>query len=621
MCGFAGEFVLDGTGARVELARKMASTLAHRGPDEAGEYLCPQGRCAIGFRRLAVIDPADSHQPMTSADGAVTVAFNGEIYNYRELRSELRSGGASFRTAGDTEILLHMYRRHGRAMLPRLEGMFAIAVYDRPAGTLFLARDRLGQKPLWYSTLDASVLFASQARALLQCPDVNRAADAASISLYMSFGYIPAPHSIWSGLRKLQPGHSVVFPAQADPEPFWSPNSKTCGSDSGNVREVLRASVERHMVSDVPLGALLSGGIDSSIIVSLMAEVSGKAGGVRTFTAGFDDSQYDERRAAAAVARHIGTDHTEILIHPRPAEELDELVALYDEPFADSSALPTWHVCKAARQHVTVALAGDGGDEVFCGYDRYRALHLAATMRPPAYLATSIAAALLRPFAPKAERSRLRRFVRFAASLQQPFARQYLTYRGIFRPENLPRLFTPDFAAEIDLEAPGRWFMDLYEQAEADDEPGMAQRHDMLTYLPDDLLVKTDIASMAHSLELRAPFLDRGVVELGLSLPLERRLNRGRGKLALREAFADALPPEVFRRPKRGFGVPLARWLRGPLAETLCETLTDPSFLGRGIFRAEAIAGLVNDHLTGRDDHSHRLWALLVLARWLAMRP
>ena len=384
------------------------------------------------------------------------------------------------------------------------------------------------------------------------------------------------------------------------------------------VRSSLSHAVQARMVADVPLGALLSGGVDSAVIVALMSQASGGTAGVRTFTAGFDDPDYDERPAARLVANHCGTDHTELRICPDPRGMLETLVQMYDEPFGDSSALPTFLICQAARQHVTVALAGDGGDEVFAGYDRYRAMYLAETMRPVEYLAARIAAAIARPFAPHDERNRLRRFIRFAEGLLHPFATQYLKYRALFAPEDLPRLFTDGFLASVDADAPPRWFCDLYEEGDFASEVARAQRHDILTYLPDDLLVKTDIASMACSLELRAPMLDHRLVDIGLSLPVAAKLTRRRGKTILADAFGDMLPPEVFSAPKRGFAVPLGRWLREDLRETMCETLLDGPLLDRGICRKEALAGLINDHLRGRDDHRHRLWALMILARWLA---
>ncbi|MDY6914675.1 MAG: asparagine synthase (glutamine-hydrolyzing) [Planctomycetota bacterium] len=625
MCGFAGEFVFVSGRADADLARRMAARLIHRGPDEQGAFLSADGRCAMGFRRLAVIDPPGSHQPMSSEDGRLTIAFNGEIYNFQALRSELSGQGVNFRTAGDTEVLLQLYHRDGLDMFDRLEGMFAFVLFDSRAGRVLLARDRLGQKPLWYTLLPDRVVFASEAKALLAHPQIDRQVDSLSVTHYMTSGYIPSPRSIWRGVRKLPPAHWLVLPSDgARPQPYWQPQAKPPGGSGRDlvlhVRQSLTDAVASHMVSDVPLGALLSGGIDSAVVVALMSRAAGAAGGVRTFTASFDEPEFDESAAACKVAAHCGTDHTELPIRPLADNVLDELVAMYDEPFADSSALPTLLICRAARRHVTVALTGDGGDEVFAGYDRYRAMHLGQTLRPWEYLGTRIAAAVLRPWAGHNERNRARRFLRFADSLTYPPPVQYFTLRRLFGPDGLARLLTDDYAAQLEMDAPVRWFCDLYEGGDCNDDVARAQRHDMLTYLPDDLLVKTDIASMACSLELRAPMLDHRLIELGLSLPGELKLDRRRGKKVLREAFGDMLPASVFRRPKRGFAVPLGRWLRRELRQVMLDTLLDPAFLRRGIFRRDAIEGLINDHLSGRDDHRHRLWALLVLARWLALQ-
>ena len=628
MCGFAGEFLLTPGRADLELARKMADRITHRGPDEPGEYLSADGRCALGFRRLCVIDPPGSHQPMTTPDGQLTVAFNGEIYNFPALRRDLAADGARFTSAGDTEVLLHLYRRRGGEMLHDLTGMFAFALYDAAAGRLLLARDRLGQKPLWYAALPDRVIFASEAKALLVHPRIDRTMDIPSTYLYMSMGYVPAPHTAWVGARKLRPGYRLIAAAadanahepQVTVEPYWQlqAGDPPAGADTiDHVRRAVTEAVEARMISDVPLGALLSGGVDSAIVVALMARAAGKTGGVRTFTAGFDDREFDERPAARLVADHCGTEHTELLIHPDPADMLDRIVSLYDEPYADSSALPTWLICREARRHVTVALGGDGGDEVFGGYDRYRAMSLAESIGPARYLLIRLAARLARPFAPADERNRLRRFVRFADALPDPCAMQYFKYRCLFTADDLVRLFTADFAAAGDVHAPTQWFCDLYESLDLDSEVARAQHHDLMTYLPDDLLVKTDIASMASSLELRAPLLDHHVVQLGLSLPAHRKVDAKRRKIILREAFSDILPPQVFQARKRGFGVPLGRWLREDLRDLLVETLMDKSLERRGIFRRDALAGLINDHLSGRDDHRHRLWALLVFARWL----
>ncbi len=625
MCGFAGEFCFTGATARMDIARAMASRLVHRGPDEPGEYLSTDGRLAIGFRRLRVIDPQASRQPMTNPGGRYVIAYNGECYNYGALREQLQGRGVGFRTRGDTEVVLQVLAGGGAARLGDLEGMFALALYDGEEGSLLLARDPVGQKPLWYAVRDARIVFASEAKAVLSHPDINAKADPGAVIYYYTTGYIPAPRTAWRDVRKLPAGSYVVAgpDGMGDPVRYWRPPDRGGLVDADPVdwlREALPQTVEKLMAADVPLGALLSGGLDSSIVTALMCKAAGRTGGVRTFTAGFANAGYDERPTARAVAQHCGSEHTDVLMTADPAGAVDRIVGMYDEPFADSSALATEVICRAAREHVTVALCGDGGDEAFGGYDRYRAMHLAETMSPAKYLGVRVAAGLAGMIAPRAERSRLRRLVRFAEGLGRPPALQYLHYRGLFPPDELQRLFTANFAEAVDLDAPARWFSDLYEEGESPDEASRAQRHDVLTYLPDDLLVKTDIASMASSLELRSPLLERRILEFGLSLPTSLKLCRGWGKAILREAFGHLLPAETLHRPKRGFALPLAEWLRGPLRETMVETLTDPGFLQAGIVRPEAVWGLLNDHLGRKADHQHRLWALLVHAKWLAWR-
>jgi asparagine synthase (glutamine-hydrolysing) len=637
MCGFAGEFLFApasrgagshssaGGPADVNVAATMAELLVHRGPDEAGRFTSTDGRCAIAFHRLSVVDLARSHQPMTTPDGLTTVAFNGEIYNFRQLRALLSAGGCRLATSGDTEVLLHLYRRDGAEMLRHLDGMFAFAIYDARTASLLLARDRLGEKPLWYAALADRIVFASEAPALLRHPGVTRELDRLSLTYYLTMGYIPGPRSAWVGVRKLLPGHYLCATDQAAPPVrYWQPQSVDVGGTRNDqaeaVRGAVRQAVESRMLADVPLGALLSGGVDSSVVVAQMARAAGKAGGVRTFTAGFEDALYDERPAARKVARHLGTEHTEILVRAAPAESLDELVARYGEPFADSGALPMHEICKAARKHVTVALVGDGGDEVFGGYDRYAAMGLASRVGPLGYIALRLAGTVCGLVAPNEQRNPLRRLARFAAILPHPPAVQYFMLRRLFSPDDLKRLLTDDFLADLDPEAPAEWFCDVYNGPDASDEVAYAQRHDIMTYLPDDLLVKADIASMACSLELRAPLLDHRLVCLGLSLPAELKVAGRVGKVILREAFRDDLPAEALRGPKRGFGVPLRRWLREDLFAVLTDTLMDPWLHGLGIFRPEALAGLLNDHFSGKSDHSHRLWALLVLGRWLRMR-
>ena len=600
----------------------MAATLIHRGPDEEGAFLSTDGRCAIGFRRLAIIDPERSQQPMTSPDDRLTVAFNGEIYNFRQLRETLSADGALFRTGGDTEVLLHLYDRYGAELVHHLMGMFAFILYDATKGDLLLCRDRFGQKPLWYSILPDRIVFASEAKALFVHPRIERSIDLHSIQYFLTMGYIPAPRSIWRNIRKLCPANYLrCSDGASGPRQYWSPQVTEISDNRDEiihrVRHEIERSVEARMVSDVPLGALLSGGVDSSIVVALMCKIAGATGGIRTFTAGFEDGAYDERPSARLVSDHCHTEHTELLIRPAASQSLERMVEMFDEPFADSSAIPTFLISQAAREHVTVALVGDGGDEIFAGYDRHRAMHLTTTLSPAACMAIRLAAFVARPLAPHNEHSKMRRLVRFASGLYLPPSLQYFYYRRLFSPDDLTKLLTNDFADSEDLDDSQQWFCELYERENLPDELTRAQWHDLATYLPDDLLVKADRASMAVSLELRAPMLDHGVANLGLSLPATMKVRRGYGKAVLRDAFGDLLPPEVFKGPKRGFGVPVSDWLRVDLRTTLVETLMDPGFLGGGIFNPSAIGGLINDHLRHENDHGHRLWALLILAHWL----
>lgn len=662
MCGFAGEFVFAPGRADVDLARRMASVLAHRGPDQEGSFLCQGGRCAIGFRRLAVLDPPRAGQPMTSADGKWTIAFNGEAYNYPALRDRLAGDGVALRTTGDTEAVVELAARLGQRALGEIRGMFALALYRHQPAGLLLARDRLGQKPLFYALLDDRVLFASQPRSLLLHPKLGASCSQEAITYYLTIGYIPSPLSLYPQIKKLSPGHLLW--AQTDGklgiEPWWtldsiipawergdglaagqggqpdSPGGQAGGGSDGRgdgragrdpacdrellagVRDELQRAVTDELASDVPLGILLSGGLDSTILASLACRSAGRAGGIRTFTAGFADSLYDERPAARDTAAALGTDHTELEIEPLTAEGLDELIAIFDEPFADASAAASWLICRQARRHVTVALGGEGGDEVFAGYDRYRAMAMSLEMGPARYAAVKLAAFLARPWAGRDLRSRPDRLVRFADGLGLVPAEQYLHYRRLFSPADLSRLLQPGAAEGLELAGPSRWFCDLYERPEVDDEVLRCQLCDLATYLGDDLLVKSDTASMAASLELRAPMLDERVVELGLALPRRLKIAGRRGKQALRLAFAELLPAHVLAGPKRGFGLPLAGWLRGPLRQVLLDSLMDPSMAR--LFQPEALAGLINDHLSGRFDHAQRLWALLVLGRWMGGR-
>jgi asparagine synthase (glutamine-hydrolysing) len=611
----------------------MIDALVHRGPDDAGVYVSDVGRGAMGSRRLAIYDIPHGHQPTTiSARGRrITVALNGEIYNTPTLARELRDAGAPLRTECEVEVLAHLFARDGVDFVQCLQGQFAIAIFDEPdtdtsPARCILARDRFGQKPLWIARTPNGIAFASEPKALFAHPEVEVRWNASALTHYAMLGYIPAPTSAFENVTKLAPGHALVLTdAPATPARWYTPPADDELSDIASsserenierVRELLSRAVTDRLMADpeVPVGVLLSGGVDSAIVASLLARESDTP--VRTFTAGFADSDYDEREPAALLAKHLGTEHTELIVEPDPLAAPDLVASLYDEPFADSSAIPTYLICQAASQHVKVALVGDGGDEVFGGYDRYRAMMLADSLSPPGHLAARMGGWIAAAIAPHAERNKLRRFARFAKALPLPPAMRYMNYRKLFDINDLQYLFAPDYL-EQSSELPDEKFCELFAECDerSDNILAATQRHDLMSYLPGDLLVKADIASMGCSLELRAPMLDHRVVEFGLGLPAEQKVAGRRGKRILREAFADMVPPRYFESPKRGFGVPLASWLRGPLRELMCDRLTSKAFLeGPGeIFLPAAMHGLINDHLDGTGDHSHRLWALLVL--------
>jgi asparagine synthase (glutamine-hydrolysing) len=592
MCGICG--LLGRDAPDPGLVERMNAAIVHRGPDHGAVEA--HGRCVLGYRRLSIIDLATGDQPVRNERGDVIAVFNGELYNFAELRRELESHGHDIAGTGDSPVIPHAYEQWGLDFVERLEGMFAIALWDAGAERLVLARDRLGKKPLVYALLpDGTLAFASETKALLGLPGFPREPDLMQLDAFLALQYVP--RSGFRAVEKLPPGSYAVAEARNGPpsvsvsvQRYWSPNlpsNKLLQGTVEAVREEVTAAVRRRLVADVPLGALLSGGIDSSVVVAAMAQASAEP--VRTFTVGFPDARYDERAYARAVAERYGTRHEEIEIDPGP-ELVERLGLAFDEPFGDEAALPTLLVCEATRQHVKVALVGDGGDEVFGGYERYEAFKLAN--RFPSGVAR---AALALNWGKREPRSRLFRARRFLDVAAQPAAARYARLVEVFPLELRRRLWTDEaraHATETLLPA-------------ADD----LRLVDIESYLPGDLLPKADIASMAVSLELRSPFLDHRVVELGLALPPEL----ARGKAALKQAFAADLPPQVARRGKAGFGVPLDRWFRAelrPVAEDL--------LLGRdrGFFRREELQGLLREHAERRADHGHRLWCLCMLELW-----
>jgi asparagine synthase (glutamine-hydrolysing) len=580
MCGIAG---VIGGGADI---RRMTSSLVHRGPDDEGYF-----EDKLGFRRLSIIDLAGGAQPMKGC-GGLRIVFNGEIYNYRELRSSLKNH--PFHTQSDTEAILHLYEEKGPACVPELDGMFAFAIWDPAKRTLFAARDRLGKKPFVYRHDGGRFQFASELAALEGTKTIDRRA----LEHYLAFGYIPAPLTIFEGVRKLPPGHTLTFDGSSvATEPYWRPALEPldgAGEElADRLKQALAAAVKKRLVADVPVGAFLSGGVDSSIVAGLMSGFQ-KA---RTFSISFREERFNEIEYAREAARRFGTDHREFEVTPDAVEVLPLLVERFGEPFGDASAVPTYYVSRETSRHVKVALSGDGGDELFLGYRRYGAIaRLASLKRWPAPVLAAGAVAL-KPWRTNYG-ERIRRMV---ALTRAPLGELYA---------DLVSVFTPPLRRALGMGEPVEEMVTAPFAPHAGDPGAAAAMTDLVTYLPNDILAKVDIASMANGLEVRCPFLDRDVVDLALRIPPAMRRN----KAILRRAFRDLLPPSILHRGKMGFGVPLTEWLRGRLRPMLEDAMA--SLQKRALLDAAEIRRLTADHLSGAADHRDRLWLLLVLELW-----
>ncbi|GAC1469777.1 MAG: asparagine synthase (glutamine-hydrolyzing) [Isosphaeraceae bacterium] len=633
MCGIVGAAWTEAGRSLSDAAlAAMTDRLAHRGPDDSGAYR--DDHAALGFRRLSIVDLSGGHQPLSNEDGTIWTVFNGEIYNFPALRNRLEARGHTLRTQSDTEVLVHLYEDEGPGLFEHLRGMFALAIWDAPRRTLVLGRDRLGQKPLVYRHDGARIVFASELKALLALSesDLPRAVDPLALDRYLTYGYVPHPSTILEGVHKFPPAHYAVWrDGRLTLSRYWEPDWNAevdlpPGEDVERLRALLADAVREQMIADVPLGAFLSGGVDSTVIVGLMRRAA--SGPVKTFSIGFDDPSFDETSYAELAARSLGTEHHAFRVEPRAWETLPALAEQFDEPFADSSALPTWHVARETRREVTVALTGDAGDELFGGYDRYRAVAFAAMLDrlpegPRVALSGPVARAL--PVSVRAK-TRLRKVRRWLEAIGEEPVRRYLRWIGQFDEPARVALYSDAWldrlakaGAPVPDEAdPVSVLQRAFDAASKRDPVTRASVADLLTYLPGDLLVKVDLASMASSLECRGPFLDHRVVELAVSLPARRkiRLRGGRSKVVLKEAFADLIPPPILTRPKMGFGVPIDRWFRGPLKDELRAVLLDPVALNRGLFRPEAVATMINEHVERKHDHAYRLWGLLMLELW-----
>jgi asparagine synthase (glutamine-hydrolysing) len=623
MCGIAGfadsdrrnTWTRGSTAAASEAARlrAMCAAIRHRGPDDEGTYVEPG--VALGMRRLSIIDLATGQQPIHNEDSTVWVVFNGEIYNYTALRAELERFGHRFYTASDTETIVHAYEQWGEDAFARLRGMFGIALWDSRNETLLLARDRVGIKPLHYGVEQDRLYFGSEIKSILAARESAPAIDLQALDHYLSYLYTPREGSIFAGIHKLPPGHFLRWRSGSlQVRPYWqvpvdelTPTSDADAIDS--LRAVLRDAVRSHLMSEVPLGAFLSGGVDSSLVVGLMAEASSRP--VQTFSIGFDVPEYDELEFARVVARHFGTEHHEFVVKPDALAILDELISHFDEPFGDSSAIPTWYVSEIARRHVTVVLSGDGGDELFGGYDRYFPHPRVAAFDRWAPPGSRAMASLVWPLLPHGATGK--NFLRRVA--RDPQGR-YLDAIGYFQHDEKRALLASDVSAQLgtaNAESQlGRHFARLAAL------PWHAQlmHFDFETYLPEDILTKVDRMSMAHSIESRVPLLDNDVVDFAARLPSRLKIRDGRRKHILKEAAAGLLPPDILNRRKQGFAVPVGAWFRGNLRELFNDVLLSPRARQRGYFEPRFIERIVREHVSGRREHTLRLWALVVFELW-----
>lgn len=624
MCGIAGWMWNErqpNPGDVEQTLRRMAGRMTHRGPDEEGIHIGPHA--GLAHRRLSIIDLSTGRQPQGNEDGQIQVVFNGEIYNFQSIRDGLLTRGHTFVTQSDTEVLVHLWEELGPNMLEHLRGMFAFAIYDRRDGTLFVARDRLGVKPLLYAETPSGFFFASEMQAILSEPSVRPVLDLESLDLYLSLQYVPSPRSIYTTVKKLPPAHyMIVRGGRVDCiRRYWSLDPHARPMSRGEAMERLRAemaeAVRIRMISDVPLGAFLSGGIDSTITVGLMARCSSIP--IRTFCIGFEESDYSELAHAREAAAFHGTEHREHVVRPDAIQLLPTLVRHYGEPYADSSAIPTYYLCEMTRRYVTVALSGDAGDESFLGYNRYLAMRLVPVLNKlPATLRRTISAVLSRFRRPAA-----RQAMRLLQLCDRTPIRSYLEAVSHFTPADKERLYQPGmiqrFRAEDDTTAAERYFRGFYPE----DAPLLQSLSylDLHTYLPEDILAKVDIASMANSLETRSAFLDQKVVELAMSMPPEIKMPGLRKKDLLKAAFKDLLPPGIQSRGKQGFGVPLEHWFRRDLKDFAKEMLDRPPEALRDVFRGEAARGFLQDHIDHRRKNDQRLWNLLFLYTWARTFP
>lgn len=621
MCGICGVFEYERQSEIPgEMVHRMNQTMLHRGPDDGGVFTGPG--VGLGHRRLSIIDLAGGHQPMSNEDGTLWVLLNGEIYNYPELHNQLLERGHKFATRSDTEAIVHLYEDYGEGCFERLRGMFSIALWDSRNRKLILARDRVGKKPLFYAADRKQIVFGSELKALLAAGSVSRSLDEEALSDYFSFGYIPAPKTIYRAVRKVMPGHYLVASASGVREtcywdiPFGKVEQHSEEEWGEMLREGLCEATRIRLMSDVPLGAFLSGGIDSSSVVAMMSQLMKRA--VTTCSIGFEEAKYNESEYARLVSGKFHTDHYEETVRPDAVGIVDKLAWHYDEPFADSSAIPTYYVSKIARQHVTVALGGDGGDESFAGYRRYKLDHFENKLRShvPASIRRAVFGPLGRWYPALAWAPRVLRGKATFQSMSRSPLDGYFNSISYFRPDDKKALFTRDFQSRLNGYDSVEVLRRHYDRAGTTDLLSKIQYVDMKTYLTDDILTKVDRASMAVSLEVRAPMLDHKFLELAASIPSGLKLKNGTGKYILKKALEPVLPRDILYRPKQGFAVPLDTWFKGELKEMAQATILETD---DGILDQRFLKKIWDQHQKGYYDRSALLWATLMFRKWQQM--
>jgi asparagine synthase (glutamine-hydrolysing) len=617
MCGIAGKLNFDGSKkVRQEEIQQMCNTLVHRGPDDEGVYL--SGCIGLGHRRLSIIDLNSGKQPISNEDGTVWTVFNGEIYNFVELRESLVSRGHRFSTETDTEVIVHLYEEQGEEFLSSLRGMFAIALWDTRKQRLLLARDRIGKKPLFYSVLpEKGLLFGSEIKAILQDPEVKRNLNVEALDAYLALLYVPAPLTAFKNIEKLHPGHLLVCEnGKVTIREFWDLHyqPRVVVREAELIEElegILRESVRIRLRSDVPIGAFLSGGVDSSSVVSIMSQLMTRP--VVTCAVGFEQEEHNELSFAKDIASRFGCTHHEHIIRPDVANLVPRIVGFFDEPFGDSSAIPTFYVSQMARQHASVVLSGDGGDEILAGYSRHYLQRLECQLRRllPGSAGRWMAASLATLLPQVKGRGT---FEKLGMMADEAYA--YKHSHSLFTDEEKRRLYSDDLLAASKTFDPASSLRAYYNQCDASDPLDKALYVDMKTYLADDILVKVDRMSMAHSLEVRAPLLDHKLLEFTATLPSSLKLKRRTTKYLLKEVMRKYLPSDILSRPKHGFTMPLGQWLKGPLREMVEDCLSSSVIRQRGLFNAEFTHILWSEHASGQADHSHRLWMLLMFELW-----